>query len=94
MGGPVIGAVSALGTQLARKQKSNMLVSERQAMQVSFGQWLYLQSKGLAFLALLAVYGAGFGVFAIEAYTAGWFSDLGGSLQYARMVIAFVWAVL
>ena len=42
-------------------------------MRVSFGQWLYLQSKGLAFLALFAVYGLGYGAPALEAYDTGWF---------------------
>ena len=38
---------------------------------MSFDQWLYLQSKGLAFLVLLTVYGLGYGAFALESLWGG-----------------------
>ena len=63
-------------------------------MRVSLGQWLYLQSKGIALLALLVNFGLGFIAFAMDAYWAEWFSDIGVNFNYARMVIAFVWAIL
>ncbi len=58
------------------------------------GQWLYLQSKGLAFLFLLIYTGQGFARFTIEAYEAGWFSNFGERFHYARMVAAFIWTIL
>ncbi len=63
-------------------------------MQVSFGRWIYLQSKALAFLALLASFGQEFVRSITEAYAAGWFSNLDERFHYASMVVAFVWTIL
>ena len=63
-------------------------------MQVSFGRWIYLQSKALAFLALLVSFGQEFVRFTTEAYAAGWFSNLDERFYYAGMVAAFIWTIL
>ena len=63
-------------------------------MRLTFGQWLYLQSKGLAALALLAYFSTHLAAFLWFSLEGDWQSHLLDSAHYARMVAAFIWTVI